>query len=55
MTLTMQMRETMTLLHVNIYKGPEQTAHLHSLVSAFVIHSLESMIAKLSTDKISRS
>ena len=34
-------------------KGPAKPVHLHSLISTFVTHSLESRVAKLTTDKIS--
>ena len=34
-------------------KGADQTAHMHSLISAFVVHSLESIISKLATSDIS--
>ena len=34
-------------------KGADQPAHLRSLISAFVIHLLESIISKLVTSKIS--
>ena len=34
-------------------KGPDQPAHLHSLISAFVIHFLEIVISKLATGEIS--
>ena len=33
--------------------GAEQPAHPHSLISAFVIHFLESTICKLATGEIS--
>ena len=33
--------------------GADQPAHLHSLISAIVIHFLESMISRLATSKIS--
>ena len=36
-------QENLTLLHANI-KGTDQPAHSGSLISTFVIHSLESMI-----------
>ena len=39
-------------LHV-IKKGSDQPAHLHSLISAFVIHILEIIIANLLTCKSS--
>ena len=35
-------------------KVADQPAHLHSLISAFVIHLLESIISKLATSEISR-
>ena len=34
-------------------KGTDHPAHWHSLISAFVIHLLESIISKLSTSKLS--
>ena len=34
-------------------KGADQPAHPHSLISAFVKHLLESIIAKLATSEIS--
>ena len=34
-------------------KGTDQPAHLHSLISAFVIQLLESFISRLATSKIS--
>ena len=34
------MRENQTLFHVN-NNGADQSAHMHSLISAFVIRSLE--------------
>ena len=40
------------VLHMN-NKGPAKPVHLHSLISTFVTHSLESRVAKLTTDKIS--
>ena len=40
------------LLHVN-YKGADQPVLLPSLISAFVLRSLEGMIAKLAICKIS--
>ena len=46
-------RENMNLLHVN-NKGIDQPAHLRSLISMIVIHSLESAIAKHAKCKISR-
>ena len=33
-------------------KGTDQTAHLRSLISAFVVRSLESITTKLATSKI---
>ena len=36
------------MLHVN-NKGADQTAHAHSLISTFVILSLESIVVKLAT------
>ena len=33
--------------------GTDQPAHLHSLISAFVIHFLESIISKFATSEIS--
>ena len=41
---TVLSRENLTLLHGNI-KGANQPAHMHSLISTFVIHSLASIIA----------
>ena len=34
-------------------KGTDQTAHLHSLISAFVVRSLESITSRLATGEIS--
>ena len=34
-------------------KGADQTLHLHSLISAFVIHLLENIISRLATCEIS--
>ena len=34
-------------------KGADQPAHLHSLISTFVIRLLESIISKLATSEIS--
>ena len=45
-------RESLTLLHAN-NKGTDQTAHLRSLISVFVIGFLESIIAKLAPRKVS--
>ena len=45
-------RESLTLLHAKI-KGTDQPAHARSLVSAFVIRSIESIIANLATFNIS--
>ena len=45
--------ENLILLHVN-NKGTDQPAHSRSLISAFVIHFLKSIIAKHETCKISR-
>ena len=36
-----------------INTGADQPAHPHSLISAFVIHYLESIICKLATGEIS--
>ena len=38
------MRKNLTLLHANS-KGSDQPAHLHSLISAFVIGFLQSLIS----------
>ena len=46
-------RENLVLLHAN-NKGADQPGHPHSLIIAFDIHSLESIIAKLAAFKISR-
>ena len=46
------MREYRSSVFVN-YKGVGQPVHLRSLISPFVIHLLESIIAKLATIKIS--
>ena len=35
-------------------KGADQTAHLHSLISTFVVHHLDSIIPILAKSKISR-
>ena len=45
-------QENLTLLHSN-NKGADQPAHLRSLISHFVICSLESVLAKLATCKVS--
>ena len=45
------MRENLTLLHVN-NKGTDQPVHPHSLISAFDIRFLESIICKLATGEI---
>ena len=45
------MRENLSSGFVN-NKGADQTAHVHSLVSPFVIHLLESIILKLATNEI---
>ena len=42
----------MTLLYTN-NKGTDQPAHLCSLISAFVIHFLESIMTPLDSPKIS--
>ena len=44
--LWLLLQENLTLLHVN-NKGADQSAHPGSLMRAFVICSLESIIAKL--------
>ena len=43
-------RENLILFHAS-NKGADQPAHLCSLISLLVIHSLESTIAKLATCK----
>ena len=43
-------RENLSLVFVN-NKGTDHPAHLHSLISAFVIRLLESIISKLATSK----
>ena len=45
--------EILTLFYAN-NKGADQPAHLRSLISAFVIRYLDSIIAKLDTSKVSR-
>ena len=35
-------------------KGADQPAHLHSLISTFVVHCLDSMICILAISKVSR-
>ena len=45
-------RENLSFLHGN-NKGTDQPVHLSSLVSAFVIHYLECIIAKPDTYKVS--
>ena len=42
----------LTLMHAN-NKGPDQPAHPHSLISAFVIPYLESVVLKLAPCNIS--
>ena len=37
-------RENLTLLHAD-NKGTDQSVHVHSLISTFVIHSLQSMLS----------
>ena len=46
------MLEDPTLLHANI-KGADKPAHVRSLIGAFVICILESIISKLDTSEIS--
>ena len=46
------MLEDPTLLHANI-KGADQPAHIRSLISAFSICILESIISKFDTREIS--
>ena len=45
-------RENLTLLDAN-NKCAEQPAHLRSLISALVVHFLESVVSKLATFKVS--
>ena len=47
-----EVRKPDFVLHPNS-KGADQLAHLVSLISAFVIHSLQSMMSKLASCKIS--
>ena len=47
------LRENMTLLHAN-NKGPDQSVHPCNLISAFVIHSLDGMIAKVAHGQIQK-
>ena len=42
-------REKTCLLEVANNKGPDQPAHSHSLISAFVIRLLKSIISRLAT------
>ena len=42
--------ENLTLFHAN-NKGADQTVHLHSLISAFVICFLGNLITPLATQK----
>ena len=46
-------REQTCLQGLAINKGPDQHAKPRSLISAFVIQFLESIISKLATDEIS--
>ena len=46
-------RLNLTLLHVN-NKGRDQPAYLRRLISSFVIHLLEGIIAMLATCKVSK-
>ena len=46
------MRENLSSVFAN-NKGADQLVHLRSLIGAFVIHLLESIISKLATGKIS--
>ena len=46
-------RENQTLLHTN-NKGTDQSLHLYSVISAFIIHFLERRISKLAICKIVR-
>ena len=46
------MQENLSLGFAN-NKGADQPAHLHSLISTFVIRLLESIISKLATSEIS--
>ena len=49
-SLWVSMCESLILLHVN-NKAADQSAHLHSLISAFVIPFMESIITKPATSK----
>ena len=51
-TLGTMSQENLTLLHANTC-GADQPVHLHSLISAYVIRSLASMVAKYATATIS--
>ena len=46
-------REKTCLLGFGNNTGPDQPAHPHSLISAFVIRFLESIISRLATSEIS--
>ena len=45
-------RENLSLVFAN-NKGADQPAHTRSLISAFVIHLLESILSKLATSEVS--
>ena len=49
--ISAQCEKTCPFFHAN-NKGTDQPAHLHILISAFVIHFLESMIATVAMCKI---
>ena len=42
------------LCHIRTTKGADQTAHPHSLISAFVVHCLDSIISLDSIAELSR-
>ena len=48
MVIWATVREKLNLLYAN-NKGTDQSAHPRRLIGAFVIHSLDSIIAKLAT------
>ena len=50
-SILVSMRENLSSWFAN-NKGADQSAHLRSLISTFVIRSLESIISKLATSEI---
>ena len=47
--------EKTCLCHMQTTKGADKPAHLHTLISAFVVHCLDSIIPLLAIADISRS